>query len=155
VTSSAFPALASTLHGTRPARGQPYVSVFPSNTYPNCFPTAFIRFRRSPWLARPRRLSRRTKLRMRLEIAKYSELAKSMMLGDEAGHAQTALSSRDAQASWRGMRWGSVQLKSFISARLCSFMGGSLEYFRDMVFNYPTLAESVQKVAALDGLNKL
>jgi len=32
--------------------------------------------------------------------------------------------------------------------------GGSIEYFRDMVFNYPTLAEA-HKVAALDGLNKL
>ena len=31
---------------------------------------------------------------------------------------------------------------------------GSVEYFRDAVFNYPTLAEAY-KVAALDGLNKL
>ena len=34
------------------------------------------------------------------------------------------------------------------------FYRGSVEYFRDMVFNYPTLAEAY-KVAALDGLNKL
>jgi hypothetical protein len=34
------------------------------------------------------------------------------------------------------------------------FYGGSVEYFHDMVFNYPTLAEAY-KVAALDGLNKL
>jgi NAD(P) transhydrogenase len=33
-------------------------------------------------------------------------------------------------------------------------LGGTLEYFRDTVFNYPTLAEAY-KVAALDGLNKL
>ncbi len=33
-------------------------------------------------------------------------------------------------------------------------MGGTIEYFRDAVFNYPTLAEAY-KVAALDGLNKL
>ena len=32
--------------------------------------------------------------------------------------------------------------------------GGLVEYFRDMVFNYPTLAEAY-KVAALDGLNKV
>jgi NAD(P) transhydrogenase len=29
-----------------------------------------------------------------------------------------------------------------------------VDYFRDMVFNYPTLAEAY-KVAALNGLNKL
>ena len=33
-------------------------------------------------------------------------------------------------------------------------LGGTIEYFRDTVFNYPTLAEAF-KVAALDGLNKL
>ena len=31
---------------------------------------------------------------------------------------------------------------------------GTIEYFRDAVFNYPTLAEAY-KVAALNGLNKL
>jgi pyruvate/2-oxoglutarate dehydrogenase complex dihydrolipoamide dehydrogenase (E3) component len=34
------------------------------------------------------------------------------------------------------------------------FYGGSVEYFRDIVFNYPTLAEAY-KAAALDGLHKL
>ena len=34
------------------------------------------------------------------------------------------------------------------------FYGGSVDYFRDAVFNYPTLAEAY-KVAALDGINKL
>jgi NAD(P) transhydrogenase len=33
-------------------------------------------------------------------------------------------------------------------------LGGTVEYFRDAVFNYPTLAEAY-KVAALNGLNKL
>ena len=31
---------------------------------------------------------------------------------------------------------------------------GTIDYFRDTVFNYPTLAEAY-KVAAFDGLNKL
>jgi len=31
---------------------------------------------------------------------------------------------------------------------------GTIEYFRDTIFNYPTLAEAY-KVAALDGFNKL
>jgi NAD(P) transhydrogenase len=33
-------------------------------------------------------------------------------------------------------------------------MGGTIEYFRDTVFNYPTLAEAY-KVAALNGMNKV
>jgi NAD(P) transhydrogenase len=86
-------------------------------------------------------------------IAKYSELAKSMMLGDETGmlkllfHAEThkllgvhALGQRATEIIHIG--------------QAVLFYGGSIEYFRDMVFNYPTLAEAY-KVAALDGLNKL
>ena len=34
------------------------------------------------------------------------------------------------------------------------FYSGSVEYFRDVVLNYPTLAEAY-KVANFDGLNKL
>jgi len=34
------------------------------------------------------------------------------------------------------------------------FYDGSVEYFRDIVFNYPTLAAAYE-AAALDGLNKL
>jgi hypothetical protein len=33
-------------------------------------------------------------------------------------------------------------------------LDGTIDYFRDAVFNYPTMAECY-KVAALDGLNKL
>ncbi len=33
-------------------------------------------------------------------------------------------------------------------------LGGTMEYLRDTVFNYPTLAEAY-KVAALNGMNKV
>ena len=33
-------------------------------------------------------------------------------------------------------------------------LGGTIDYFRDTVFNYPTIAECY-KVAAFDGINKL
>ena len=32
-------------------------------------------------------------------------------------------------------------------------LGGTIEYIRDSVFNYPTMAEAY-KVAAINGLNK-
>jgi len=86
-------------------------------------------------------------------IARYAELAKANMLGDDKGllkllfHRQTlkllavhALGERAAEII-------------HIGQAVISF-GGTIEYFRDNVFNYPTLAEAY-KVAALDGLNKL
>ena len=47
----------------------------------------------------------------------------------------------------------SSEKNCFVSSRVMS-LGGTIEYFRDTVFNYPTMAECY-KVAALDGLNKL
>src|SRR5215467_15432520 len=86
-------------------------------------------------------------------LARYAELAKGQMLGDEEGilklllHPETlkllgvhAIGDRSAEIV-------------HIGQAVLSF-GGTIEYFRDTVFNYPTLAEAY-KVAALDGLNKL
>ena len=86
-------------------------------------------------------------------LARYAELAKGQMLGDEDGllkllfHPETlqllgvhAIGDRAAEI----IHIGQVVLAT----------GGTIEYFRDTVFNYPTLAEAY-KVAALDGLNKL
>jgi NAD(P) transhydrogenase len=86
-------------------------------------------------------------------LARYAELAKGQMLGDEEGilkllfHPETlkvlgvhAIGDRSAEIIHIG--------QAVLS------LGGTMEYFRDTVFNYPTLAEAY-KVAALDGLNKL
>ncbi|HZQ92004.1 MAG TPA: Si-specific NAD(P)(+) transhydrogenase [Terriglobales bacterium] len=86
-------------------------------------------------------------------LARYAELAKGQMLGDEEGmlkllfHPQSlkllgvhAIGDRAAEI----IHIGQVVLS----------IGGTIEYFRDTVFNYPTLAEAY-KVAALDGFNKL
>ena len=86
-------------------------------------------------------------------VAKYEELAKAQMLGDETGLLKIlfdppglkilgvhALGDRAAEI---------IHIGQAVMA-----LDGTLEYFRDTVFNYPTLAEAY-KVAALNGLNKL
>ncbi len=86
-------------------------------------------------------------------IAKYSELAKSMMLGDEAGILKLLFDSETHKLlGVHALGQRATEIIHIGQAVL--FYGGSVEYFRDMVFNYPTLAEAY-KVAALDGLNKL
>jgi NAD(P) transhydrogenase len=86
-------------------------------------------------------------------IAKYSELAKSMMLGDEAGMLKL-LFDRQTRKLLGVHALGQRATEIIHIGQAVLFYGGSVEYFRDMVFNYPTLAEAY-KVAALDGLNKL
>ena len=86
-------------------------------------------------------------------IAKYSELAKSMMLGDEAGMLKL-LFDPETHKLLGVHALGQRATEIIHIGQAVLFYGGSVEYFRDMVFNYPMLAEAY-KVAALNGLNKL
>jgi NAD(P) transhydrogenase len=86
-------------------------------------------------------------------VAKYSELAKGMMLGDETGMLKL-LFDRETRNLLGIHALGQRATEIIHIGQAVLFYGGSVEYFRDMVFNYPTLAEAY-KVAALDGLNKL
>jgi len=86
-------------------------------------------------------------------ISKYSELAKSMMLGDETGMLKL-LFDRNTHKLLGVHVIGQRATEIIHIGQAVLAFGGSIEYFRDAVFNYPTLAEAY-KVAALDGLNKL
>ena len=86
-------------------------------------------------------------------ISKYSELAKSMMLGDETGMLKL-LFDRNTHKLLGAHAIGERATEIIHLAQAILFFGGTVEYFRDAVFNYPTLAEAY-KVAAHDGLNKL
>jgi NAD(P) transhydrogenase len=86
-------------------------------------------------------------------IAKYSELAKSMMLGDEAGMLKL-LFDPETHKLLGVHALGQRATEIIHIGQAVLFYGGSVDYFHDMVFNYPTLAEAY-KVAALNGLNKL
>jgi NAD(P) transhydrogenase len=85
--------------------------------------------------------------------AKYSELAKSMMLGDDAGMLKL-LFDPETHKLLGVHALGQRATEIIHIGQAVLFYAGSVEYFRDMVFNYPTLAEAY-RVAALDGLNKL
>jgi len=86
-------------------------------------------------------------------IAKYSELAKSMMLGDQAGMLKLLFDPKTHKLlGVHALGQRATEIIHIGQAVL--FYGGSVEYFHDMVFNYPTLAEAY-KVAASNGLNKL
>ncbi len=86
-------------------------------------------------------------------VARYVELAKAQMLGDDQGMLKLIF---DPQS----LKLLGVHVIGERAAEIVHIgqtvlgLGGTIEYFRDSVFNYPTLAEAY-KVAALDGLNKL
>jgi NAD(P) transhydrogenase len=96
-----------------------------------------------------------TKARIPYEIglARYAELAKGQMLGDEQGLLKLVFDP-DSLKLYGVHVIGDRAAEIVHIGQVVLTMGASIEYFRDTVFNYPTLAEAY-KVAALDGLNKL
>ncbi len=86
-------------------------------------------------------------------IARYAELAKSMMLGDDTGMLKILFDPKSLKVLGVHAMGDRATEIIHIGQAVIAF-GGTLEYFRDSVFNYPTLAEAY-KVAALDGFNRL
>jgi NAD(P) transhydrogenase len=86
-------------------------------------------------------------------IARYREIARGQILGDDSGFFKM-LFHRDTRAllGVHIIGTGATELLHIGQAVLA--LGGGLDYFLDAVFNYPTLAECY-KVAALDAANRL
>jgi NAD(P) transhydrogenase len=86
-------------------------------------------------------------------LARYREIARGQIMGDETGLLKL-LFHRETRAllGVHILGEGASELVHIGQAVLA--FGGTIDYFVDNVFNYPTLAECY-KVAALAGMNKL
>jgi NAD(P) transhydrogenase len=86
-------------------------------------------------------------------IAQYKELARGQLLGDELGMLKLLIHQEDHRIlGVHAIGTGATEL-IHIGQAVMAF-GGTVEFFINNVFNFPTLAEAY-KVAALNGLNKL
>jgi NAD(P) transhydrogenase len=86
-------------------------------------------------------------------VARYDELARGQILGDHTGKLKILFDPKSLKLlGLHIIGEGATELIHIGQAVLNT--GATIEYFRDTVFNYPTLAEAY-KVAALNGLNKL
>ena len=86
-------------------------------------------------------------------VSKFEELAKGQMVGDETGFLKL-LFDPDSHKLLGVHAIGENAAEIIHIGQAVLSFGGTIDYFRDTVFNYPTMAEAY-KVAALDGLNKL
>ena len=86
-------------------------------------------------------------------IARYAELARGQIHGDRIGMLKILFDPDELHIlGVHAIGESATELIHIGQAVIA--LNGTLEYFRDTVFNYPTLAEAY-KVAALDGLNKV
>ncbi|MBX7167309.1 MAG: Si-specific NAD(P)(+) transhydrogenase [Pirellulales bacterium] len=86
-------------------------------------------------------------------VAHYREISRGQILGDQTGLLKLLFHTETHELlGVHGIGEGASELIHVGQAVMAHH--GKVEYFRDTVFNYPTLAECY-KVAALNGLNKL
>ena len=86
-------------------------------------------------------------------VARYREIARGQILGDDSGFFKMLFSREDRKLlGAHAIGTGATEL-IHIGQAVIALQGG-LDYFLETVFNYPTLAECY-KVAALDAHNKL
>jgi NAD(P) transhydrogenase len=86
-------------------------------------------------------------------IAKFKEIARGQLIGDESGILKL-LFHRETQEILGVHILGESATELIHIGQAVIALHGGLKYFKDTVFNYPTLAECY-KVAALDGYNKI
>jgi NAD(P) transhydrogenase len=86
-------------------------------------------------------------------MARFSEIARGQIAGDQSGMLKL-LFHRETRQLLGVHAIGEAATEIIHIGQAVMALGGTIEYFRDTVFNYPTMAECY-KVAALDGLNKL
>lgn len=86
-------------------------------------------------------------------VARYREIARGQLLGDENGMLKI-LFHRNTGEILGVHIIGEYATELIHIGQAVMALKGGINYLRDAVFNYPTLAECY-KVAALDGYNKL
>jgi NAD(P) transhydrogenase len=86
-------------------------------------------------------------------VSKFEELAKGQMLGVDTGLLKL-LFDRKTRRVLGVHIFGERATEIIHVGQAVLAFGGTIDYFRDTVFNYPTMAEAY-KVAGLDGLNRL
>ena len=86
-------------------------------------------------------------------MARYSEIARGAIIGDEFGVLKLLFSPHDRRILGVHI-FGSQASELVHIGQAVMQLGGTIDYFVDTVFNYPTFAEAY-KIAGLNGINKL
>lgn len=147
-----FPALAA----TSMEQGRLAVSHslgLPMKTAPHLLPFGIYTIPEISMVGRTERDLTTAKVRYEVGISRFSELARAQMIGDERGMLKI-LFDPDTLRLLGVHVMGESATEIIHIGQAVLALGGTIDYFRDTVFNYPTLAEAY-KVAALNGMNKV
>lgn len=147
-----FPALAST------AMEQGRLAVChafgaPTNSMPELFPYGIYAIPEISMVGKTEDQLTEAGIPYEAGIAQYKELARGQLLGDDTGMLKLLIHQETHQILGVHAIGTDATELIHIGQAVMGF-NGTVDYFINSVFNFPTLAEAY-KVAALNGLNKL
>jgi NAD(P) transhydrogenase len=124
-----------------------------ARTIPGLYPFGIYAIPEIAWVGRTEASLTAEGVPFESGTARYKEIARGNIVGDPEGILKLLfhLETRRILGVW-GLGTHATELVHVGQAVMAH--EGTLDYFIDSVFNYPTLAECY-KVAALDGMNKL
>jgi NAD(P) transhydrogenase len=125
----------------------------PMKTAPHLLPFGIYTIPEISMVGRTERELTAAKIRYEVGLSRFGELARAQMIGDERGMLKLLFDPDTLRLLGVHVMGESATEIIHIGQAVLS-MGGTIDYFRDTVFNYPTLAEAY-KVAALNGMNKV
>jgi NAD(P) transhydrogenase len=147
-----FPALAATsMEQGRIAMC--YAFGIEATSIPALFPFGIYSIPELAWVGQPEEELTQANIPFETGEARYREIARGQILGDTDGMLKIIfhLDTRKILGVWV---LGTQATELVHIGQAVMALNGTLDYFVNNVFNYPTLAECY-KVAALDGFNKL
>ena len=126
---------------------------FPSEPMVEHFPIGIYAIPEISMVGTPEHVLTAQKIPYEFGVARYREIARGQILGDDSGLLKMLFHRQDRRLlGVHVIGTGATELVHVGQAVLG--LGGGLDYFLNTVFNYPTLAECY-KVASLDAANKL
>ncbi len=147
-----FPALASTSM-EQGRRASCHIYGEPTTSIPELFPLGIYAIPEISMVGKTEAQLTADGIPYEAGVAQYREIARGQLLGDEVGMLKLLIHEETRQVlGVHVIGTGATEL-IHIGQAVMTF-NGTVDYFINTVFNYPTLAECY-KVAALNGSNKL
>lgn len=147
-----FPSLASTsMEQGRLAVCNMFQESVTARRYP--FPYGIYTIPEISMIGKTERELTEARIPYEIGIARYEDIARGQMVGDDTGMLKI-LFHPDSLKVLGIHAIGESATEIIHIGQTVLALDGTIEFFRDSVFNYPTFAEAY-KVAALNGMNKL
>jgi NAD(P) transhydrogenase len=124
---------------------------FPAESRPEVFPYAIYAIPEIAMVGETEQTLQEGKVDYQTGIARYEELVQAQ-ISDEQGFLKLLFDTDSLKLLGVHIMGARAAEVIHIGQAVLRF-GGTIEYFRDVVFNYPTIAEAY-KLAAADGLRK-